>query len=99
MSALGNETLSSADLERRLGCRLPETTTDGRARTAALVADDWSGRTPTSLVAYASAGRIAIIADRETGESLAARLGDTLACTLLIPRGDDASEPDAEDTA
>jgi len=60
------------------------------------MSDTWDRRTPTSLVAYSSAGSIAIIADREAGEALAARLGDTLACTLLIPRND-ASGPDADD--
>jgi len=68
---------------------------NGKARNAALMADSWSDRTPTSLVAYDSAGRIAIIADREDGEALAARLGSRLDCTLLIPRGEDVSRPDA----
>jgi ferredoxin len=97
VSAATSDTLSAAQLEERLGCRLPEASGDGRARNAALMADTWSGRTPTSLVAYESAGSVAIIADREAGESLAARLGDGLACTLLIPRNDDASGPDADD--
>lgn len=93
MSAVGTEMLSAAELDERLGCRLPETTEDGRARGAALRADTWSGRTPTSLVAYSSAGSVAIIADRERGESVAGRLGAGLACTLLVPRENDAGQP------
>jgi ferredoxin len=97
VSATTTETLSTSELVERLGCRLPEASAAGRARSAALMADTWSGRTPTSLVAYESAGSVAIIADRETGEALAARLGDGLTCTLLVPRDDDASQPEADD--
>jgi len=97
VSATTIDALSAAELEERLGCRLPEASADGRARNAALMADTWGGRTPTSLVAYESAGSVAIIADRETGESLAARFGDALTCTLLIPRDNDASQPEADD--
>jgi ferredoxin len=95
MSAVTSAALSATELEARLGCRLPERSADGRARKAALMADSWAGRSPTSLVAYESAGRIAIIADREPGEAVAARLGKTLSCTLLIPRGDDAPNSDS----
>jgi ferredoxin len=87
--------LSAEQLEERLGYRLPEQSRNGKARNAALMADSWAQRTPTSLVAYASAGNIAIIAKREQGEALAARLGGSLHCTLLIPRDDDASQPAA----
>lgn len=96
VSATSADMLSAAELEQRLGCRLPDASADGRARNAALVADTWGGRTPTSLVSYDSAGSIAIIADGETGEALAARLGDTLACTLLIPRNDESDADGAE---
>jgi ferredoxin len=95
MSVVTPTGLSPAELEERLGCRLGERTTDGKARLAALGADSWVDRTPTSLVAYQSAGRVAIIAGREQGEALAGRLGGTLHCTLLIPRVDGASQ--AED--
>jgi ferredoxin len=95
VSAVGSAVLSAEQLEERLGCRLPEQSANGRARNAALMADSWAERTPTSLVAYASAGSIAIIAKRDDGEALAARLGATLNCTLLIPRDDDATQPAA----
>jgi ferredoxin len=95
MSVVTPTGLSPAELEERLGCRLGERTTDGKARLAALGADSWVDRTPTSLVAYQSAGRVAIIAGREQGEALAGRLDGTLHCTLLIPRVDGASQ--AED--
>jgi ferredoxin len=94
MSAVSSPPITPAQLEARIGCRLPERSADGRARSAALMADTWSGRAPTSLVAYASAGSLAIIADRETGEALAARVGDALTCTLVMPRDD---EPDADE--
>jgi ferredoxin len=95
VSAVGSAVLSAEQLEERLGCRLPAQSVNGKARNAALMADSWAERTPTSLVAYASAGRIAIIAKREDGEALAARLAETLDCTLLIPRNDDATKPAA----
>ncbi len=85
MSATQAARLSAAELESRLGCRLPEQSDNGKARIAALMADTWSHRKPTSLVGYSSAGSVAIIAERERGEALAARLGDGVACTLLIP--------------
>ncbi len=86
MSAVKSASLSAAELEERLGCRLPEQSADGRARAAALMADTWSARTPTSLVAYSSAGSVAIIAGCKQGEALAARLGGKVNCTLLIPQ-------------
>ena len=92
MSAVTSPVLSAQELESRLGCRLPEHSADGRARNAALMADSWIARSPTSLVAYESAGSIAIIAERERGEAIAARLGKSLNCTLLIPRADDAAK-------
>ena len=95
MSAVKSAGLSVTELEQRLGCRLPEQSADGQARSAALMADSWDDRTPTSLVAYTSAGSVAIIANREVGEELVTRLGETLKCTLLIPRVDDASQPGA----
>ena len=95
MSGVTSAGLSATELEERLGCRLPEQTADGRARNAALMADSWHDRTPTSLVAYASAGSIAIIANREVGEALASRLGKTLKCTLLIPLAADGPQPGA----
>jgi ferredoxin len=94
MSAVKSEGISAAELEARLGCRLPERSADGRARNAALMADTWGERTPTSLVAYDSAGSLAIIADRDTGEALAARLAGKVDCTLLIPRADGESAED-----
>lgn len=92
MSAVKSESLTAEELEARLGCRLPEQSADGRARNRALMADTWSSRTPTSLVAYHSAGSVAIIADREQGERLVERLGDAVQCTLLIPVGAAGSE-------
>lgn len=92
MSAVKSQSLSAEELEARLGCRLPEQSADGRARKHALMADTWSDRTATSLVAYQSAGSVAIIAEREQGERLAERLGDRVQCTLLIPAGTAASE-------
>ncbi len=82
MSALKSASLSAAELEERLGCRLPEQSADGKARYAALMADTWGDRTPTSLVAYNSAGSVAIIARREDGEALATRLAGKVNCTL-----------------
>jgi ferredoxin len=101
MSAVESAGLSAAQLQERLGCRLAEQSTDGKARNAALAADSWAGRTPTSLVAYQSAGRVAIIAAREEGEALAGRLGATLDCTLLIPLAEGAAQSDgtAEEAA
>jgi ferredoxin len=92
MSAVTSTGLSAAELQQRFGCRLTQETPDGMARYAALAADDWSARTPTSLVAYQSAGRVAIIAKREDGEALVKRLGGTLNCTLLIPQADDGAQ-------
>lgn len=94
MSAAGIAALTPEQLRERLGCRMPEQSKDGKARAAALMADSWTGRTPTSLVAYESAGRVAIIANREQGEALAKRLGTALTCTLLIPRDDDLLQPE-----
>ena len=91
MSALKSASLSAAELEERLGCRLPEQSADGKARNAALMADTWGDRTPTSLVAYNSAGSVAIIARREDGEALATRLAGKANCTLLIPQTDDGA--------
>lgn len=96
MSAVKSAGLSVTELEQRLGCRLPEQSADGQARSAALMADSWDDRTPTSLVGYKSAGSVAIIADREVGEELVTRLGGAPKCTLLIPRVDDASQPGAD---
>ncbi|TDJ20597.1 MAG: 4Fe-4S dicluster domain-containing protein [Gammaproteobacteria bacterium] len=97
MSALKSASLSAAELEERLGCRLPQQSADGKARSTALMADTWGNRTPTSLVAYHSAGSVAIIARREDGEALATRLAGKVNCTLLIPQSDDGA--DDEDTA
>jgi len=97
MSAVKSAGLSVTQLEERLGCRLPDQSADGQARSAALMADSWDDRTPTSLVAYTSAGSVAIIANREVGEELVARLGGALKCTLLIPPVDDASQSGAVD--
>ena len=97
MSALKSASLSAAELEERLGCRLPEQSADGKARSTALMADTWSARTPTSLVAYNSAGSVAIIARREDGEALATRLAGKANCTLLIPQSDDESDDEADD--
>ena len=36
MSAVKSASLSAAELEERFGCRLPEKSADGRARTTAL---------------------------------------------------------------
>jgi ferredoxin len=94
MSAVSSAGLSAEELEARLGYRLPERSANGRARNAALMADTWSERTPTSLVAYNSAGSVAIIAGRDTGEALAARLAGKVSCTLLIPQDDDGAAGD-----
>ena len=97
MSMLEAGGLSAADLEERLGCRLPDRSVDGKARATAIMADSWSERTPTSLVAYNSAGSVAIIAEREEGEALVARLGGKVNCTLLIPQPDDGYGDGATD--
>ncbi len=99
MSAPSSASLSAAELEERFGCRLPEQSADGRARTMALMADSWSERTSTSLVAYNSAGSVAIIAGCEDGEALAARLGGKVNCTLLIPQSDDGAGDEADNGA
>ncbi|GMQ76326.1 MAG: 4Fe-4S binding protein [Gammaproteobacteria bacterium] len=99
MSAVKSASLTAAELEERLGCRLPDQSADGRARTTALMADTWSERTPTSLVAYNSAGSVAIIAGSKDGEALAARLGGKVNCTLLIPQSDDGAGEGADDGA
>ena len=84
MSAVSSPPITPAQLEARIGCRLPERSADGRARSAALMADTWSGRTPTSLVAYASAGSLAIIADRETGAAVRASIGHQAGSPLAV---------------
>jgi len=94
LSIAGTAALTPEQLQERLGCPMPEQSIDGKARAAALMADSWAGRTSTSLVAYESAGHVAIIANREQGEALAARLGSTLTCTLLIPRDGDLPQPE-----
>jgi len=99
MSAVAPSGLSAAELESRLGCRLPQRCAEGRARHAALVADTWADRKPTSLVGYHSKGRVAIIAAREQGEALAARLGRRVACTLLIPVSGTADDQTVDDGA
>ncbi len=99
MSAVKSASLSAAELEERLGCRLPEQSADGRARTTALMADTWSERTPTSLVAYNSAGSVAIITGCKDGEALAARLGGKVNCTLLVPQSGDGADDGPEKTA
>lgn len=84
---------SLAEIEERLGFPLPRQSADGNARMAGLVADTWSERASTSLVAYRSEGRVAIIGSPKAADavarSIAARAGDAFACTLLVPREDD----------
>jgi ferredoxin len=86
---------SSEDVEERLGCRLPQRSTDGAARMAGLTADTWSERTATSLVAYNSEGRVAVIgAEQAAGaaaERIAERAGNALTCTLLVPKARDTA--------
>ena len=86
MSAAKSEQISESELEERLGCRLPGSSPNGSARLAALMADTWSGRTATSLVSYRSEGRLAIIGAETSAREVAERMGESLACTLLIPR-------------
>ncbi|MDH3315714.1 MAG: 4Fe-4S binding protein, partial [Gammaproteobacteria bacterium] len=63
---------------------LPETTASGRARRAALLHARDNERRPTSLVAYESAGRVAIIGHAANVKPTAERLAGSLECTAVV---------------
>ncbi len=63
---------------------LPETTASGRARRVALLHARDNERRPTSLVAYESAGRVAIIGHAANVKPAAERLAGSLECTAVI---------------
>ena len=74
---------------------LPQSTSDGEARRAAL-AKEQPARTPTSLIAYTSAGSLLIIAGEEQrGHEIAQRLEGKLRCTVLVPGVADGSQTEA----
>ncbi|HSS64758.1 MAG TPA: 4Fe-4S binding protein, partial [Gammaproteobacteria bacterium] len=72
---------------------LPEATENGKARRAALEHARDSERRPTSLVSYASAGRVAVIGHAANALAAAERLADALDCTAIITAGE-ARGPD-----
>ena len=97
MSAVSERTISLEELEARIGCRLPHETAAGEARLHALLADTREGRKPTSLVAYQSAGSVAIVGDEARGREVAARLAAPLECTLVVPTGGEPRAARADD--
>ena len=69
------------------GVELPATGPDGQARRDALATlADWDPQ-PTSMVSYASAGRLLIVGDRSWTERALETLGHRLECTVATPAG------------
>ena len=64
---------------------LPDTTTNGRARAAALDLRHRPEVTPTSVVSFLSHGRVLVIGDETRALAVAARLGEGLVATLFCP--------------
>jgi len=64
--------------------RLATTTANGRARAAAMSADLFVSRRPTSLVSYQSAGHLLIIGEAAESLALVKRLPSQVHCTLLV---------------
>ncbi len=65
--------------------RLPETTTNGRARTRALDRDLRPDVAPTSLVTFLSRGRVLIVGEQSAALAVASRLDDRLTPTVFSP--------------
>ncbi len=74
---------------------LPEETLNGKARRAALGHARDSQRQPTSLVAYESLGRVAVIGHAANAIPAAERLSNALQCSAIITTG---KAPDESDT-
>jgi ferredoxin len=64
---------------------LPEETTDGRARAAALAGLNFDDVTPTSVVEFVSQGRCLVLGDESRGLELARRLQPGLSCVVAAP--------------
>jgi len=75
---------------------LPEATASGRARRAALLHVRDIERQPTSLVAYESAGRVAIIGHAANVKPAAERLAGSLECTAVITAAATPGDIDAD---
>ena len=67
---------------------LPEHTTDGRARAAALDDRHRPDVEPTSMVSYLSHGRVLVIGDEEAALDAARHLDNELVPTLVVPSAD-----------
>ncbi len=79
-----NDQASAVESSLRPAERLASTTANGQARAAALSADLFVNRRPTSLVAYQSAGHLLIIGEAAESLALAKRLSPHVHCTLLV---------------
>jgi ferredoxin len=79
-----NDHAIDIDSTPRFADRLASTTANGQARAAALSADLFVSRRPTSLIAYQSAGHLLIIGEEAESLALAKRLPPQVRCTLLV---------------
>ena len=86
-----NDQVTAVDSTLRPADRLASTTANGQARAAALSADLFVSRRPTSLVSYQSVGDLLIISEAAESLELAKRLPAHVRCTLLI--GSNTSAP------
>ncbi len=87
----------SESLEEALGYELGRADDNARARHAALSAGlSAKGARPTSLVSYASAGKLLIAGPHQRAIPLATRLSDSLVCTVL---SDEERPADVEATS
>ena len=68
------------------GAALPQATPNGIARRAA-ISSPGSERRPTSLVSYASTGRVVVIGHEANAIPAAERLGKKLDCTVVVTTG------------
>jgi ferredoxin len=66
---------------------LPEETTDGKARVAALACLRFDDVTPTAVVEFVSGGRCLIVGDEQRALEAARRLGPGLPCVIAVPSG------------
>jgi len=64
---------------------LPETTPDGKARTAALAELRFDDVTPTSVVEFISRGRCLVVGPEERAIAVARQAGEGVACTVVSP--------------
>jgi ferredoxin len=77
-----------ADAETPVQEALPEATLNGKARRVALGHAEDGPRCPTTLVAYESAGRVAVIGHSANAIAAAERLAGSLECTAIITAGE-----------